>query len=89
MGAASVSELARSLPMTLSAAALYLNPNPRRILVIGLGGGAVPGAPQTLEARLRPLGASRDALLPMFSRNLTWPAGTRVLSDQHSPPPIC
>ncbi len=28
--------------------ALYINPNPRRILVIGLGGGSVPGALQTL-----------------------------------------
>jgi spermidine synthase len=38
-----------------------------------------------LETRLRRLGADRDALLPMFSRDVTWPRGTRVLTDQYSP----
>jgi spermidine synthase len=38
-----------------------------------------------IEAQLRRLGTGRDSLLPMFSLQVTWPAGTRILTDQYSP----
>lgn len=38
-----------------------------------------------IEARLRPLGTGRAALLPMFSQDVQWPPGTRILTDQYSP----
>jgi len=37
------------------------------------------------ELRLRRLGTGRDSLLPMFSRDVEWPPGTRILTDQYSP----
>jgi spermidine synthase len=38
-----------------------------------------------LDARLRRFGADSGTLLPMFSRDVTWPSGTRILTDQYSP----
>ncbi len=38
-----------------------------------------------LEARFQRLGTGRDALLPMFSLDVKWRAGTRILTDQYSP----
>jgi spermidine synthase len=38
-----------------------------------------------LEPRLRRLGTGQASLLPMFSQDVRWPAGTKVLTDQYSP----
>jgi spermidine synthase len=38
-----------------------------------------------IEAQLRPLGTGRASLLPMFSVDVKWPPGTRILTDQYSP----
>jgi len=38
-----------------------------------------------IEAQFRRLGTGRDSLLPMFSPDVKWPAGTRILTDQYSP----
>jgi len=38
-----------------------------------------------LEARLSPLGADKEWLLPMFGIESGWPRNTRVLTDQYSP----
>ena len=53
--------------------------------------GALPGRERlrsnadVLEPRFRRLGAERDSLLPMFSQDVKWPSGTRILTDQYSP----
>jgi spermidine synthase len=53
--------------------------------------GALPGRDllrrnaETLETPLRRFGVNRDALLPMFSLDVKWPASTRLLTDQYSP----
>ncbi len=39
----------------------------------------------TLEAQLQRLGTGRESLLPIFSLDVKWPAGTRILTDQYSP----
>jgi len=38
-----------------------------------------------LEARLAPLGADKEWLLPMFGVESGWPRNTRILTDQYSP----
>jgi spermidine synthase len=38
-----------------------------------------------LQARLAPLGAEKEWLLPMFGVESGWPSNTRVLTDQYSP----
>jgi spermidine synthase len=38
-----------------------------------------------LEAKLAPLGAGKESLLPMFAIESGWPIRTRVLTDQYSP----
>jgi spermidine synthase len=38
-----------------------------------------------LEPKLGPLGVDKDWLLPQFELQPSWPAGTRVLTDQYSP----
>lgn len=38
-----------------------------------------------LEARLQPIGAGKEGLLPLFSADVQWPANTRLLTDQYSP----
>lgn len=38
-----------------------------------------------LEPKLKPLGVSKDKLLPLFKTEITWPANTRLLTDQYSP----
>jgi spermidine synthase len=38
-----------------------------------------------LEARLHPLGAEKDELLPLLAIESGWPADTRILTDQFSP----
>ncbi len=38
-----------------------------------------------IEAQLVPRGTGREPLLPLFSLDVKWPSGTRVLTDQYSP----
>lgn len=38
-----------------------------------------------LESRFIGFGTGRDWLLPLFSSQVTWPDGTRLLTDQYSP----
>lgn len=38
-----------------------------------------------LDTKFRRFGTDSGALLPMFSRDVTWPSGTRILTDQYSP----
>lgn len=60
-----------------------------RIILIRMAG--LPGMAEitknaaALEAGFRPLGASREALLPMLDIERGWPAETKILTDQFSP----
>lgn len=40
---------------------------------------------ERLDNTLRLFGVGKDWLLPLFSTNVQWPAGTRILTDQYSP----
>jgi spermidine synthase len=40
---------------------------------------------QQVEPKLKVFGTGRDWLLPLFSSDVQWPAGTRLLTDQYSP----
>lgn len=40
---------------------------------------------QQVEPKLKVFGTGRDWLLPRFSSDVQWPAGTRILTDQYSP----
>lgn len=40
---------------------------------------------ERLENTLRLFGVGKDWLLPLFSTNVQWPPGTRILADQYSP----
>ena len=40
---------------------------------------------EALDTKLTPLGVSRAWLLPQFETDTSWPAGTRILTDQYSP----
>lgn len=38
-----------------------------------------------VDEKLRPFGAGKEWLLPLFSTDVQWPAATRLLTDQYSP----
>ena len=38
-----------------------------------------------IDEKLRPFGADKEKLLPLFSTEVQWPAATRLLTDQYSP----
>ncbi len=53
--------------------------------------GGLPSLPeikanaQQVEKKLAGFGTGQDWLLPLFSTDVRWPAGTRILTDQYSP----
>ncbi len=60
-----------------------------RVILLRLGG--LPNAAELarnaaqVEDRLRPMGASRAMLLPMFEIERGWPANIKIFTDQYSP----
>jgi spermidine synthase len=40
---------------------------------------------EALDGKFRRFGTDSTALLPLFSRDVRWPSGTRILTDQYSP----
>jgi len=60
-----------------------------RVILLRLGG--LPAPPELarnatlLEDRLKPMGVTRAAMLPLFEIERGWPADIRILTDQFSP----
>ncbi len=60
-----------------------------RVILLRMGGlpamAEISKNAASLDARLKPLGAEKDDLLPLLAIESGWPANTRVLTDQYSP----
>lgn len=73
-----------------SAFGLFYNLKTENRVILAKNGG-LPSLPeiqanaQQLEKKLAPFGTGKAWLLPLFTTDVRWPAGTKILTDQYAP----